>query len=270
MARKRRTNLTIKIGQDLERRIMLRDSAIGGIVLECLGVQGSGKTSFMLSIVQDIISTYPDELVFWRDSYFSQCQFNRFKKWKIHVAEGVNLQFKDIDKDKLVNVSKVVFNGFNELLEHAEPGLINVVYLQNNHEYIDLIRYLRLYKGFQSLFIDEYEDIAPLRCAGEQWRKNEMLSNEFKHIRRGLVNLFCNTQNPSDVDWRVRSKIMCHAYLYGSKVDGQSPIKQGAVNNLKVGQWYMDYGFALFGKGKFGSYPPKSPVLIASDLNNGI
>lgn len=270
MARRRKTSLTIKMGQDIKRRIMLRDSAIGGIVLECLGVQGSGKTSLMLSIAQDIVQTYPNELVFWRDSYFSQCQFNRFKKWMIHVADGVNLQFKNIDQDRVVNVPTTMFNGFDELLANARPRQLNVVYLQNNHEYIDLIRYLRLHKGFQSLFIDEYEDIAPLRCSGEQWKKNELLSNEFKHIRRGLVNLFCDTQNPSDVDWRVRSKIMCHAYLYGSKVDGQSPINQGAVNNLKIGQWYMDYGFALFGKGNFNSFPPKDPVLIATDLNNGI
>ena len=79
LVRERRINLTVKIGKELEQRIMLRDSSIGGMVLECLGVQGSGKTSFMLSIAEDIINDYPDELIFWRDSYYSQCQFNRFK-----------------------------------------------------------------------------------------------------------------------------------------------------------------------------------------------
>ena len=266
--RERRTNLTIKIGKELEGRIMQRDSAIGGMVLECLGVQGSGKTSFMLSIAEDVTHTYPKELVFWRDSYYSQCQFNRFKKWQIHAEEEVELQFKDIDKGIVVDIPVTKFSGFKELIRNAKPQQINVVYLKNNYEYLTMIRFLRLYKGFQTFFIDEYEDIAPLRCSGMQWKKNEELSNEFKHIRRGLVNLICNTQNPSDVDWRVRSKIMCHAYLYGSKVDGQSPIDQGAVNHLKMGQWYMDYGYALFGKGTFDSFPPIKPVLIATDLNN--
>jgi len=268
--RERRINLTVKIGKELEQRIMLRDSSIGGMVLECLGVQGSGKTSFMLSIAEDIINDYPDELIFWRDSYYSQCQFNRFKNWMIHVEDGVEIQFKDIDKGIIVDVPISKFSGFNELIQNAKPGMLNVVYLKSNYDYLTMIRFLRLYKGFQTFFIDEYEDIAPLRASGKQWKKNEELSNEFKHIRRGLVNLICNTQNPSDVDWRVRSKIMCHAYLYGSKVDGQSPIEQGAVNRLKIGQWYMDYGYALFGKGSFDSFPPTIPVLIATDLNNMI
>jgi len=260
--------LTDKIGKQIYERVMARNSALGGIVLETLGVQGSGKTSLLFSIADEIMERYPNELVFLRDSYYSQCQFNRIQNWQIYAEKGVDLRFRDIDRDKFVKLPITVFKDFKDLVEKAKPQQLNVVYLTENYRYIDFIRYLRLHKNWQSLLIDEYEDIAPLRCKGKQWQKNEELSNEIKHVRRGLVNLFCDTQHPSDIDWRVRTKIMCHVYLYGSKVDGISPVDQGPVNALPIGRLFIDFGHALYGKGSFKAYPPVDPVLEAFDLSS--
>ncbi len=269
LVKRKQISLTDKIGKQIYERVMARDSALGGIVLETLGVQGSGKTSLLLSIAEQIMSTYPKELIFWRDSFYTQCQFNRVEKWQIYIEKGVEIEFRDIDLGKTVSLPVTFFDDFDELISLAKPQQLNVIYFENNIKYVDFIKYLRLHPGFQSLFIDEYEDIAPLRCRGEQWKKNEEFSQEMKHIRRGLVNLFCDTQNSSDVDWRVRSKIMCHVYLYGSKVDHLSPVDQAGVNALDVGEILIDYGHALFGKGSFNAYPPRKPILECYNINNG-
>lgn len=251
------------MGQKIKDRIMSRDESLGGIVLEILGVQGSGKTSLMLSLAEEIIKTNKDELVFWRESTQSQCQFNRFKNWSIYVKEGLQLEFRDIATNQPQTLPVTYFHDFNELVEIAKPRQLNVLYLPEESGYIDFIKFLRLYPGWQSLFIDEYEDLAPLRCKGKQWHNNDELSNEFKNIRKGLVSVFCDTQNPSDVDWRVRSKIMCHIYLNGARVDLSSPIVQEAVNALPMGQLFADYGRAIYGKGSFKSFPPRKPILVS-------
>lgn len=265
MEEKKRVRLTDKIGKDIYTRVMQREVSEGGVILEVLGVQGSGKTSLLFSIAEEIMERYPKELVFFRDSYLSQCQFNRFEKWQIFSDNGVGLRFRDIAHDTFVDLPITRFDSFKTLLSKAQPQQLNVIFFKNNYRYIDFIQFLRLYKGWQTLIIDEYEDIAPLRCKGKQWKKNEELSNEFKQIRKGLVNLFCDTQRSSDIDWRVRSKIMCHVYLYGSRVDRMSPINQGAVNSLPVGKLFIDYGHALYGKGSFNPFPPVDPVLEAYD-----
>jgi hypothetical protein len=226
----------------------------------------------MLSIASDIMK-HSDELVFWRESTSSQCQFNRFKNYQIYVEEGLNIEFRDITTNQPQNLPVTCFQGFNELMGLAKPKQLNVVYLApyvdknnkkiQNAKYIEFIKFLRLYPGWQSFFIDEYEDLAPLRCKGEQWHMNETLSNEYKNIRKGLVSIFGNTQHPADIDWRVRLKIMCHIYLNGAKVDFISPIDQGAVNALPMGTMFCDYGHALYGKGSFKPFPPKKPIMVS-------
>lgn len=261
--KEKRKNPSIVMGQKIKDRILSRDEALGGIVLEILGVQGSGKTSLMLSLAEEIIKDNKDELVFWRESTQSQCQFNRFKNWAIYVKEGLKIEFRDITTNQIQNLPIAYFHDFTELLSIAKPKQLNVLYLNEEYEYINFIKFLRLSPGWQTLFIDEYEDLAPLRSRGKQWHRNAELAIEFKNIRKGLVSIFCDTQNPYDTDWRVRSKIMCHIYLNGAKVDIASPIKQEAVNALPLGQLFADYGRAIYGKGAFKSFPPKKPILIS-------
>lgn len=262
LLKERRKNPAIVVGQKIKDRILSRDESLGGIIVEILGIQGSGKTSLLLSIASEITKN-KNEIVFWRESTMSQCQFNRVKNWQIFIEEGLTIEFRDILSNQHQNVPITIFKDFNELMNFAKPGKLNVLYLKENKRYVDLIKFLRLYPGWQSLFIDEYEDLVPLRCKGEQWHINGEMATEFKNIRRGLLGVFCDTQNPGDIDWRVRSKIMCHIYLNGSKVDLLSPINQGAINALPIGQMFCDYGHALYGKGSFRAFPPRKPILVA-------
>jgi len=273
LGKQRRINPSIRVGHEIKERILRRNSDDGGIFTEILGVQGSGKTSLMLSLADEVMSNYPDEIIIWKDSPRSQCQFTRFDKWHIFVEEGMNMKFRDVDTDQYVNVPMTLFSTFNEFMDLAKPGQLNVIYLKDNPRYIEFIGFLRLYKGWQTLFIEEYEDIAPQDARKEEWEMVQKLAFEFKHIRKGLLSVFCNTQKNTDVYWKVRNKVMARIYLHGSKVDGDSPIDQHAVNSLieddkhnKRWMW-MDYGQALYGKGWFRGYPPKKPTINAVDLN---
>ena len=64
-------------GREIIRRIMQRDTSVGGVLCEITGIQGSGKSSMMLTLIHKIFQLHPKELVFWRDSQQSAVQFNR-------------------------------------------------------------------------------------------------------------------------------------------------------------------------------------------------
>ena len=287
LAKKERVKIIDEIGKQIYELLMTRDYARGGYLLECAAVPGSGKTSLLLSIFEDTIDRYPDELIFFRDSYNSQCQFNRVEKWHIMAENGVNLRFLELPSMKEISLPVTNFDAkktedpmyyykdlkqfgydYYDLIEKAKPGYLNVVYLKDNTNWRWVIRFLRLYPFFQTLLFDEYEDLVPQRSSGNQWRYNEHYAYELKHSRRGCLNEAFDTQHPGDADWRVRSKFMLHAYLRGSKVGESSPVDQGPVNSLPVGKMIIDYGNALFGKGSFDPYPPKNPVMIATDMNS--
>jgi len=270
--RRRRVNPSIQVGHEIKERILRRNSDDGGVLVEILGIQGSGKTSLMHSLADEIMSNCPDEIVIWKDSPRSQCQFTRFNKWHIYVEQGMNMKFRDVDTNQFVDVPITMFSTFDEFMSLARPGQLNVIYLKDNPRYVEFIGFLRLYRGWQTFFIDEYEDLAPQDARKKEWEMVQKLAFEFKHIRKGLLSVFCNTQKNTDVYWKVRNKIMARIYLHGSKVDSDSPIQQYAVNkryeDMPNKRWmWMDFGQALYGKGWFRGYPPKKPTINAVDLD---
>ena len=110
--------------------------------------------------------------------------------------------------------------------------------------------------GWKTVFLEEYEDIAPQYARSIGWRKNQLYSKNAKNIRKGLVNTLANTQNKADVSYFIRNKLMIRSYLRGAKVDDISPIQQKAIDKLKMGEALLDYG-TNFGKITFNPYLPK-------------
>lgn len=250
-------------GKKILERIFKRDKAEGGVSVETVGPQGSGKTSFDLHIATKIMEKYPEELIFYRDSVESPVQFNRVDNWRIYAEEGVSLKFRDYSTNRYFDLPVYVFKDFDELYEKAKPGLLNVVYFKKEYTWIDFLNYLRRHmhrgSGWKSVFLEEYEDISPQYAAGKGWQKNLIYSKNAKNIRKGLVSTFANTQSKGDVSHLVRSKLMMHSYLRGSKVDDISPIDQRAVDKLRVGEALIDFG-SNFGKITFKAFPPKLPI----------
>lgn len=250
-----------------EQIIMSRRVSDGGSTNEILGPQGTGKTSFMLNIAKEIMGRFNDEIVIWKDSYESQSQFNRVKDWEIFVQKGVKLQFKDIYKNEIIELPQIFFSDFGTLLNKMSPGQLNVVYVKDEIiDFIRLLNYLRRVKGWQSVFIDEYKDIAPLNESGFKHRLIGALGDEMSKIRRGLVSLFCNTQSKSQIDYRVRSAFMTNIYLSGARKNKQSSILQKAINRLSKGRAWIDWD-GKYGRVKFPPFPPKIPVMDVDDLN---
>lgn len=262
------TDMSDVMGKFINDEIILsRRESTGGSTNEILGPQGTGKTSFMLNYAREIMGERPDELIIWKDSYESQCQFNRLKNWEIFAEEGVNLQFRDIYKDEIIELPINFFSDYRQLINKLSPQQLNVIFVKDEVVgYIRLINYLRRHSGWQSVFIDEYKDIAPLNESGYRYRLIGALGREMSNIRKGLVSLFCNTQAKSQIDWRVRDGFMTHVYLSGAKKDNHSSIYQNAINGLEKGKAWISWE-GKFGRVKFPPFIPKKPIMDVEDLN---
>ena len=253
------SRLTIE-GEKIVKRIFQRDKAEGGVSLETVGPQGSGKSSLDLHIASRIMDKFPGEILFYRDSIESPVQFNRVENYQIYVENGLKLKFRDYDTNSYFHMPVTMFNDFDELYEKALPCQLNVVYFIHEYTWIDFLNYLRRHmhhgSGWKSVFLEEYEDIAPQYAGGKWWKKNLLYSKNAKNIRKGLVSTFANTQSKADVSHFIRNKLMMRSYLRGAKVDQLSPIVQGAIDKLRMGEAMIDFG-SSFGKITFKAFPPK-------------
>lgn len=267
------------VGYEILQRVFLRNPAVGGVFLEVSGVQGSGKTSCLFDITNKIMEKNPDELVFMRDRVNTPVQFNRYPRWRIMAEEGLELKFRDIQKDKYLEIPVTYFKNYEDLYRKAKPGYINVVYFNNERkQWFKFISYLRrtmhrrghMYLNenieepvWKTVIWDEYEDLCPADEEKPLWTMIKNFKDEAKNIRKGLVTLLVDTQNKWDVDYRVRGKLMMRVYLKGAAVDKNSPINQKAINALDQidgkRQALIDWG-ARYGKIRFNPYPPRKPL----------
>ena len=261
-------DMTKAMGEFIDKNIIMsRNTATGGCLNEILGPQGTGKTSMMLNYACRIMEQNPEEIIIWRDSYQSACQFNRIKKWEIFAEQGTKLQFKDIEEEETIDLPITIFKDFNDLNKKLQPQQLNVVYVKDQViGYITLINYFKTSKGWQSIFIDEYEDIAPINSSGDDYRFIMELGREMKNIRKGLVSLFCNTQSKTQIDWRVRTTFMVKTYLSGARKDKGSSIYQEAINKLEKGKAWVGWE-GKYGRITYPGFKPKPPIYIADDTN---
>ena len=261
-------DMTEQMGDFIDNQIIMsRRTDQGGCADEILGPQGTGKTSLMLSYACRIMEENPDETIIWKDSYQSPCMFNRVNNWQIYAEIGTDLEFRDIYKDEILELPITYFKDYYQLEKQLSSQQLNVVYVKNEIiGYIKLLNFFRRRSGWQSIFIDEYEDIAPINESGDYYKLIGALGKNIKNIRKGLVSLFCNTQDKGSIDWRVRPKFMCYTYLPGAVVDSNSEVYQQAVNALSVGQGFVSW-YGKFGKILFPPFTPKDTVFEAIDKN---
>jgi len=228
----------------------------------------------MLHEAQLFMKLFPEEIIFWRDAPNSVAQYNRIgNNWQVLIEKGMKIKFHNLSKGGLIDIPYRIFKNLDELIDKdsneglVKPGMLNVVYFKDDYKWIDMLGHLRHTVGWQSVFIDEVEDIVPLnpsRREGEErnyrMEKNLQFSNDSKLIRKGLVNMLCNTQSYLEVDWRFRTKLTFLCYLRGSKVDSESRISQSVVDNLCMGETMIDMEHRRFGKVTFPGFPPRSPL----------
>jgi len=261
-------DFTEQMGNFIDSEIITsRRVSTGGCTNEILGPQGTGKTSLMLNYACRIMEENPDEILIWRDSYQSQCQFNRLKDWEIFAQEGVTLSFRDIYRDREIDLPVTTFSSFPDLERKVCTQQLNVIYVKDQIiDFIRLINFFRRRGGWQSFFIDEYEDIAPLNQSGAGYELIGALGSEMKNIRKGLISLFCNTQSKTQIDWRVRDTFMVETYLSGAKRDKYTSVYQHAINGLEKGSAWVSWE-GKFGRITFPGFEPLNPIMDCDDVS---
>ena len=250
-----------------------RDLEKGGISSITISPPGEGKTNQLIHDAINIMKYCPNEIIFWRDNPKSVAQYNKKGvQWKIFIEEGCNVSFRNLSRGGTIDIPYIIFNSFNELINKdtgeglVKPNQINVVYFHDEYKWIDFLEHLRHTVGWQSVFIDEIEDLIPLnppKREGEtrniRYEKNLFFAENFKEFRKGWVNFFANTQDLADIESRVRRKLNYIIYLNGARVEERSNVIQGSVNKLRKGRGYIEFEHGKFGRIEFGYYPNNKP-----------
>lgn len=252
------------IAERLLRRCHLHDFDSGGILSLVTGGTGSGKTSTMLSFVDYTLKNYPEEKVFWSNTYFAPIQSLRIgiDKHNIMVLDSSNVTFHDRTqrlKQKYPHVTK--FKDFEELYDLAIPGKLNSVFFGSRNIWMDYIHFLRSVGEWVHVYIDELSEISPAFTSGALFKQIGRFSIDLKECRKTMLNIHTNTQALPDCDHRVRTKIMLRIFLPGAKSGKESRLSQKALDNLMENPKYGNEAY-IESSGRFGRtqicdiYPP--------------
>lgn len=237
------------------KRIHVHDLDSGGVFTEITGSQGSGKTSVMLSFMDYTIRHYPDEKIFFSNTYDAPLQFVKIGQdnFNIMIKQGAGVTFHDRNQRLKQLYPKVTtFKDFDDLYNKALPGKCNAVFFGDRMIWIEFLHYLRSVGEWSHIYLDELSEIAPAFTSGRTWKRIKDFAIDLKEIRKCMLNVHSNTQSISDIDHRVRSKVMIKIYLPGARSDNISRIRQIAIDNLAEdpingNEAYLEYS------GKFGT-----------------
>lgn len=251
----------------------MRDVEKGGISSITVAPPGEGKTNQLIHDALKIMQYCPNETIFWRDNPKSAVQYNKKGvDWNVFVERGCNISFRNLTSGGRLDIPFKYFDSFNDIIDvdtgkgMAEINKLNVLYFNDDYKWIDFAEHLRHTIGWQSIFIDELEDLVPLnppKRPGEdrniRYEKNLFFAENFKEFRKGWVNFFANTQDLADIESRIRRKLNYIIYLKGARVEDRSNLIQASVNKLQKGWGYIEFEHGKFGRIKFGYYPNKKP-----------
>jgi len=253
-----------KSGLDLWNRIFERDKKYGGYTCFFVGSPGSGKTSAMLTILDNTIQKFPNELNLWGEPSHIPIQFLHSKApCQILVAKDYPLHLFRITNDKPLTLCDDIkirrFRTPSEAVRFCKPGYVNAIYFPPDklYRWTNIINKFRYDSAWENIFFDEAESIIPLRASDVQWHKNEEFSDSFKEARKSRCNIYMNSQQRSDLDWRISNKLNMVVYFRGSRVDKHSPLWQTAIHKLDRGQGYIVLDGCDFGTVRFERYEPQ-------------
>lgn len=273
---------------NLRPLLIERNPDRGGVVSMGLGRLGSGKTNALCHMARSIFDRkvrvarelkqmknpasskseayakrlVANELVFWIGD--EDCQWRRLPKWVrplLFVERGLKLEFY-LD-GKPFEPLAIPFNSFEDLVKHAQPNRVNVVYVSSPHKARDFIMHLiktpRL--GWVSVVVDEVENLCPGYEAGETWHKVDDFVKLIKRSRKRRVSLYTATQVKALMDHRFVALVMFWFLHTGTRAIPQTRVYQPAIDKLKIDEaWLATSG--QFQKVSFPFYPASSDMVV--------
>jgi hypothetical protein len=263
------TRPTIDYTKSVLGRMEEHEPDHGAVFCLAMGAPGSGKTGALLSCMDRTLMSFPKEKVFFNECFNTPLQVCKMGKNKYQfMRESDEIQFFDRSHSgKKIDPDVIDFTDFEDCYKKAKLGVVNVIFFKDRMKVIEFIGYLRDTCSWNHVFIDEMAEVAPAFASGEDWKRIEKFSFILKDIRKAWINVYSNVQSISDLDSRVRSKIMVRIFLPGSMKDKHSRIFQKSIDNLKEdringNEGYIKY-FSRFCKTRFNKiYKPDPNNLI--------
>jgi len=238
------------------------DDDYGSSVVGISGSQGSVKTTVCLDIAEKKMNYHKKEKIFWRETYDSPMQCRRIINYPydIYVEEGLKLWF--ITKKGNINPDLIYFKTIEELYGLAKPQTLNVVFFNNKKDWTDLIKFCNnRCNDWNTIFLDEMEGLynaGSNNQTKERWWDWMALSGEIiKECRKSHTSVFGNYHDGNLIDHRIVGKFMFYMFGFGAIVNrARSRVTQAAVDQCKLGEFYIAQARHRFGKIKIDTFYP--------------
>lgn len=119
--------------------------------------------------------------------------------------------------------------------------------------WFEFIDWLRINKSLEhiSVFIDEADQLLPVSPSGARWHLNLWFKDIMRALRKRNISLFLACHGYTDIDGRIRPKVMYRIYMKGACAPSESLIWKTAPITLPQGKYYIErdaWGWARFNK----------------------
>jgi energy-coupling factor transporter ATP-binding protein EcfA2 len=119
--------------------------------------------------------------------------------------------------------------------------------------WFEFVDWLRINKNLEhiSVFIDEADQLLPVSPSGARWHLNLWFKDIMRALRKRNISLFLACHGYTDIDGRIRPKVMYRIYMKGACAPSESLVWKTAPITLPQGKYYIErdaWGWARFNK----------------------
>lgn len=245
----------------LVERLLKHERAQGGTLAEMSGIQGCGKTTLLLGIAATLGEA--GEKLVWRGRSIDA--WDAFPgPVKVHAEYPVAFVqiAHDTGEKAPLDIPVHRFSGPAEILEHLEPGVLNVVYAREHEEdedhdnglphkrlktrFWDRLVYAAVHRvdvDWHAFFIDEIHEVWGDRPEGEDWHAQRAVRETLADFRKAFCSLFGATHHYDECDEAILKKFQFHVYLRGARIPSWSVIRNRSLaHQLGRGQCIIESG----------------------------
>jgi hypothetical protein len=129
--------------------------------------------------------------------------------------------------------------------------------------WFEFIDWLRINKSIEhiSIFIDEADQLLPVSPSGARWHLNLWFKDIMRALRKRNISLLMACHGYTDIDGRIRPKVMYRLYMKGACAPTESLIQKTAPITLPQGKYFIERD--AWGLAKFNKIDEKPRVLVS-------